>query len=286
MTYRISTVAEMTGIPRNTLLAWERRYRLVSPVRHDNGYRSYTEGDIATILRLKNAIGSGLRVGEAVELLRNGTTSASARRSIEQADPGQVEFGETRRSLVTALIEYRRRDIDAVLQRLLPVPFRVRLTEVFFPVMREVGDLWAAGKINIAQEHYASAMIRAHLATVLVSVGVDHPAAPHAVTTTFAGDHHEIAALALAIELSIAGFRVSHLGPNLPAADLVAFARKFRPDIACISCILQPTPAAFTSYVAELLTEPGTRWVIGGSVPELPAPAGVEIHRHWGDFHP
>ena len=41
--YRIKTVASLTGVPRNTLLAWERRYKFVSPVRSGNHYRLYSE---------------------------------------------------------------------------------------------------------------------------------------------------------------------------------------------------------------------------------------------------
>jgi MerR family transcriptional regulator, light-induced transcriptional regulator len=285
MTYRISTVSDMTGIPRNTLLAWERRYGLVRPTRHDNGYRSYTEQDVATILRLKNAMAVGLRIGEAVDVLKSDAKKQSELRP-ELGAEGTIEFAQVRDELVGALTEYRRPHAEAILHRLFPVPFRLRLTEVFFPVLRRIGDLWSEGKISIAQEHYASAILRAHLAGLLITVGTDLPTAPHAVTTTFVGDNHEMAALALAIQLSTSGFRVSYLGPNLPASELVGFAKKFRPELVCISCILEPSVDELSAYMAELAEVSGTRWVLGGALPEIPTPLGVETLREWADFNP
>lgn len=70
MTYRIKTAVRLTGIPRNTLLAWERRYEVVSPSRADNGYRLYSDGDIARLNAVRQLMDQGYKVGEAVRLLR------------------------------------------------------------------------------------------------------------------------------------------------------------------------------------------------------------------------
>ena len=53
MAYQIKDVADLTGIPRNTLIAWERRYDVVKPVRAENGYRYYSDEDLKTLLRVK-----------------------------------------------------------------------------------------------------------------------------------------------------------------------------------------------------------------------------------------
>ena len=58
MGYRIKTVSEILEVPRNTLLAWERRYGLVKPERLPNGYREYSEQDIETLRSLEAALES------------------------------------------------------------------------------------------------------------------------------------------------------------------------------------------------------------------------------------
>ena len=76
MGYRIKTVARLTGVPRNTLLAWERRYELVSPARLDNGYREYSDSDIASLLSVKRLLDQGYKVSEAVNLIREARETA------------------------------------------------------------------------------------------------------------------------------------------------------------------------------------------------------------------
>lgn len=70
MGYRIKTVSKLTGVPRNTLLAWERRYGLVMPSRQDNGYREYSDSDIACLQSVKRLLDQGYKVSEAVELIQ------------------------------------------------------------------------------------------------------------------------------------------------------------------------------------------------------------------------
>lgn len=79
MTYRIKTVSRLTGIPRNTLLAWERRYDLIEPARSDNGYREYSDVEVATLTSVKELIDQGYRISEAVELVKEVQASANDR---------------------------------------------------------------------------------------------------------------------------------------------------------------------------------------------------------------
>ncbi len=69
MGYQVKTVSQLTGIPRNTILAWERRYGLLSPGRTPEGHRLYSDGDVAVLEELKSLIAAGNRVGQAVKLL-------------------------------------------------------------------------------------------------------------------------------------------------------------------------------------------------------------------------
>lgn len=77
MTYRIKTVARLTGVPRNTLLAWERRYAVVNPGRADNGYREYSDEDLATLTSVKQLIDRGYRISEAVQLVQEANESGA-----------------------------------------------------------------------------------------------------------------------------------------------------------------------------------------------------------------
>src|SRR5690606_35738340 len=188
MTYRIRTVAEMTGIPRNTLIAWERRYGFIHPSRHENGYRSYSDEDVEKLRRIQNALHAGLKISEAVALLQREANVEQREEPVGADVLSEQSYERVARQLTDALVNYRREEADAILARLTPVAFQDRLHRVFFPVLRKIGDLWAEGAVTIAQEHYASAILRTHMASVLVGIGARGKSAPHAACTTFVGD--------------------------------------------------------------------------------------------------
>lgn len=294
VTYRIRTVAKMTGIPRNTLIAWERRYGVVRPTRHENGYRSYSEEDVSRLIRIKNAQAAGLKVSEAMALLeeQGSTVSTSpARGSTEtQLPSASAQLAELKDELVRALVGYDKEAAQRIIAQLNPVPYSRRLETVYFPALRDIGDRWESGDISVVQEHYASAILRTHFASLLVGVGPSNPRALHAACTTFPDDLHELSALALAVQLSLDGCRVSYLGPNLPAPDVVTFAREQAPRLLCVSVVLPVPPEAVEAYanmVAPALDRGsllvlGGRGVAGMSLPNHP---NVSLRPEWGvDF--
>lgn len=291
MTYRISTVAEMTGIARNTLIAWERRYGFVRPSRRENGYRSYNEEDVSRILRVKNAVSAGLKVSEAVQLLR----AAETRDDVEEKTPlsppfvaSSETFAKMRDDLTAALISYRREAVDRLLGQVQGVPFTTRLHEIYFPVLRSLGQLWEKGDISIAQEHYASGLIRSNLAALLLTAPAPASEALHVACTTFPKEQHEIVALALAVQLSLLGKRVTYLGANMPVDDLADFCQKQTPDLVCVSCIQTPDEDTLNRYAQTLSSKipSGTRVVLGGKCllnMTSPSPR-VEVVPNWEDL--
>lgn len=290
MSYRISTVTEMTGIPRNTLIAWERRYGLLKPERRDNGYRRYTEEDVAQLFKLKNALNAGLKISEAVELVRQADAQATSSPAIPAIPLGATAaspFSGHRQELMASLSSYRLDTAQKILASLLSVPFRQRLHQIYFPLLREIGEAWEQGVISVAQEHFASGVIRAHLATIFINSIQSSLSAPHAACTTLPHDEHEIAALALSIELSMNGCRVSYLGSKLPLEDLAGFCRSQKPALLCISCITLPSEECFDDYLRALvpLSEKGTRIVLGGTALRGRTFDGpLELIASWEDF--
>jgi DNA-binding transcriptional MerR regulator len=57
--YGIAAVARLTGIPLNTLRAWERRYALVVPERGDGNQRQYARSDVVRLQMVKQLVDRG-----------------------------------------------------------------------------------------------------------------------------------------------------------------------------------------------------------------------------------
>ncbi|MEZ4451807.1 MAG: MerR family transcriptional regulator [Nannocystaceae bacterium] len=285
MGYRIKTVSEITGIPKNTLVAWERRYGIVTPERRANGYRTYSERDLAVLLQVKEALAEGLKISEAVERVRR------PRVVEEPPRPATSAFANPRAQLLEALLAFDRPRADALVRPLAGVPFQDLIDEVYMPLLAEVGELWAAGRATVAQEHHVSAFLRDRMTAMLLAVGSGPERGPHVACVTFPGDHHELAALALAVCLALAGSRVTYLGADLPAADLATYAREHRPVTVFVSVIMPVGVEALRAYARELRAAIGgaTRLVIGGAgIPRdgvsVEGVDGVELHTDWHDL--
>lgn len=277
MGYRVKTVAELTGIPRNTLLAWERRYGLVHPDRQSNGYREYDDQDVAMLRALKAAVDAGRSPSEAISLLR------SRPAALPSAPPPTVEgagLGPARAAITEALLRFDRREADRAYEEVAELPYPTLIRGLLFPVLREVGERWASGAITVAHEHYASAWCRDRLSAMLLQLRGGPVDGPVALCTTFPGDRHELGLLGLAVLLARGGHRVVWLGADVPLADLCVAALEQAPSLICVSVTLPPAPEALIGFARQLRrTAPaGARVVIGGSGVDpasLPALPGV-----------
>ena len=69
--FRIGGVTKMTGIPVDTLRAWERRYQVVSPVRAESSARLYSLEDIERLKLLKTLVSEGHGIGSVAHLDRS-----------------------------------------------------------------------------------------------------------------------------------------------------------------------------------------------------------------------
>jgi peptide/nickel transport system permease protein len=56
---RIGELAARTGLSIDRIRVWERRYRLVQPVRSAGGFRLYSEEDLQTLLAMRDLVESG-----------------------------------------------------------------------------------------------------------------------------------------------------------------------------------------------------------------------------------
>lgn len=165
MAYRIKTVARLTGIPRNTLLAWERRYELVEPTRADNGYREYSDQDVATLTTVRRLLDEGYKISEAVSLVNEARDAGAA----AVAEPGSLRVALLHPSLATQL--------DSVAGGVGPVALvrvdddleRFTARPATEPVDVLIADLTALGELPRAGLRAAMEATRAAHAVVMYS---------------------------------------------------------------------------------------------------------------------
>ncbi len=266
MNYGVKTVCRLTGLNRSTLLAWERRYGVVEPVRADNGYRWYSESDVLRLRRLKALVDSGHRVGEALGLLDVGTPAA------DEDLVGDRILGR--------LMDYDRSGASSLAAGLGQATPEDQLRKVWMPLLGKLGDAWERGETSVAQEHFASGFVREHMSTLLRASRGRRGSRPLAALATPPGERHELGLLGAAIRLSEDGFGVDWLGLELPLEELRAYALRAQPELVGVSVIRERSGPQLRRLAESLRAALPDRTVLaigGAAVATMPPVEGVEL---------
>lgn len=240
MAYRIKTVSHLTGIPKNTVLAWERRYNVVNPSREPNGYRIYSEADVAKLRALKQLVDEGHAISRAVRLVETQLQKPAGGGPPVEGDDNS--YGDIVERLFDALMRFDRFAASSIVDRLLHVSFRDMLREVYYPILHRVGEQWETGEISVAQEHFASAFIRDQMTSMLLRLNCGPVGGRRVLCACFPGERHELGMFGTSIELALIGWRVTYLGADLPLEELAEVARERPPDAICVSIIHEREP--------------------------------------------
>lgn len=272
MPYRIKTVAELLGIPRATLLAWERRYKIVEPARHENGYRAYSEADIEVLRAVKTHIDRGLKVSEAVSRVR------SAAPPPVHGTPGALDA--VRQAVMQALMSFDRDRALAALQPVSMVGFDLLLRELYTPLLREVGEAWCAGRASISQEHFTTGFVRERLTAMLAALNSGPRGGGRVLCSGFSDDPHELPVLIVATQLALAGFRVSSIGVSVPVEALAGAARESSAKLVCLTITLPRTVAELEAFLDVLrpVLPPDCAVALGGSGVPAGFPVSERVH--------
>lgn len=283
--FPMRVVTRMTGLSADVVRAWERRYGAIEPGRTDGNARRYSHADIARLTRLRDAVSQGHSIGE-VSRLSNEALDALADRQRELERPAGTTIGDMRDRYLEAISRFDLPAADAMLSRAAQLSGpRETALDVVLPLMREVGDRWHRKDLSVAEEHAATAQMRALLATLLRTTTL--PAgAPRIVAGAPEGHHHEIGAMVAALLAAERGVLPLYLGPNVPFRELGVAAKAGRADVVVVSLARGPADAAEARRERRELTRLCAEvevWV--GCPPGHPA-AKAEGVRAFHDFAP
>ena len=226
---RIGELARRAGIPPATLRAWERRYGIVSPTRTESGYRLYGERDERRIKRMLELITRGIAPAEAASRV------LADDRVADSSPNGQAVDAETLRArLLEQLIDYDEGGAHATIDRAVAAyGVEALLTELIIPVVRRMGELWAADEVTIGQEHFASHLIRGRIMPLARGWGSGE--GPLALLACPSGEEHDLALAAFGLLLRERGWRVAFLGGDTPLETLEEAAQRLAPDVVVLA---------------------------------------------------
>lgn len=241
--FSIKAVAQQTGLTPYVIRAWERRYKAVVPRRTRTNRRLYSEADIAKLLLLRRAKERGYSIGQIAQLPVEKLLALLNEPSLGTKVQELPSDSDWETHLQACFLAVERFDAEGLKQALahagVTLGWPVLIERVLFPLMHKIGECWRNGSLRIGQEHLASAVIRAFLGN-LEMAPAPSTTAPILIVTTPVGQLHEIGALAAAAIATAEGWRVTYLGPNLPAEEIANAAHHCRARAVALSIVYPP----------------------------------------------
>lgn len=228
----ISAVERDTGLSKDVLRMWERRYGFPKPGRDDNGERQYIPADVGKLRAMKRLMDVGLRPGKIIELsLAELNAMADAR---TPSRPDQLAPA-LERDVLTMLQTH---DISALHHALANLVMRQGLQrfvlDTITPLNRAIGDAWMRGELQVFEEHLYTEQLQVALRAA-INAFPRQSGMPRMLLTTFPAEQHGLGLLMVEAMMVPEGVQCISLGPQTPLEDVRRAAIAHKAHIVALS---------------------------------------------------
>jgi methanogenic corrinoid protein MtbC1 len=143
------------------------------------------------------------------------------------------------------------------------------------PYLTELGERWERGTASVAQEHFATNVIRGRLAGLARGWGNGH--GPRAVLACPPGELHDLALMVFGIVLHRSGWRIDYLGMDTPVAELTRTVDARHPALVVMAATLPETLGPLAAQLTALAQRAPLALAGAGATPEIASTVGARL---------
>lgn len=284
----IAAAEQETGLPKDVLRAWERRYGFPVPLRDANGDRIYPADQIRRLRLLRILTDLGQRPGK---LARLDEADLAARIAALRAQDCSADQPAGHPAVIAECLALVASDAAPELEErfnaeVLRVGLERFASDVAAPLCVETGLAWERGEIGVYQEHVFSQVLARCLRQSIdrltrASSARTSPAHARVLLTTVPGEIHELGLLMVQATLAVHGAACLNLGPQTPLHDVIDAARKYDCTVVALSFSSWFDARRAATALAELrdkLPESVDLWAGGANAAlRRPLPQGIRV---------
>lgn len=298
-TWSIAEVERETGLAKDTLRVWERRYGFPVPLRDKLGERAYPAQQLQRLRLLKRLLDAGYRPGKVVplslvrleEMLQGQPAAAPAEAVRHGLGDGQfwVQWlAADRNDLIRQALQHQilKQGLGQVVDRIVA------------PLCVLVGQAWMRGEISVYQEHLFTETLQSVLREAIASVDASGPSrqqGPRVLLTTTPNEQHGLGLLMAECHFALESCVRFVLGTSTPIADIVLAVRQLNIDVLALSYsayasrrevleglqhLLEQLPAGVEIWVGGAAAAAHSR-ILPDAVVLMHSPGDVVERVHW-----
>lgn len=231
----IAAVERDTGLAKDTLRVWERRYGFPQPDRDANGERLYPLEQVEKLRLIRRLIDQGLRPAKIMGL----DTDALVRMLDELVSSRESDNPE-RTAHFHAILKFVRlhlhEDLRRSLQQLLmKLGLQQFVTQVIAPLNNLIGDAWLRGELEVPEEHLYTEQVQNILRAAISTQAAASRGRPSVMLTTFPDEQHILGLLMVEAMLAPEGASCVSLGVQTPLDDIRGAVTAGQFDIVALS---------------------------------------------------
>lgn len=274
--FNIAALERETGLSKDVLRVWERRYGFPAPERDANGERLYPLKQVERLRLIKRLMDQGHRPGR---LVAASASELGALLSVPLRDvSGDAATGAEDLEDLLALV--KRHDAagfsEAMQQRLARQGLQRLVQDTVAPLTSKVGTAWEQGRIEIFEEHLFTELIKRVLRPAISAVPGGRE--PRVLLTSLPGEPH---ALGLLMVEAVLAPEVAHcipLGTQMPLLEIAEAAVAHHADVVALSFSAAFPSRQIPSLLQQLRSVLGRTvelWAGGGGMRRSAAMKGV-----------
>jgi methanogenic corrinoid protein MtbC1 len=284
VTLSIAAVERDTGLSKDTLRIWERRYGFPAPGRDALGERSYPFDQVERLRTIKRLLDAGHRPGRIVAMAPEDLERLAATMGLPSVPRESGAASATASDLSGFMETIARNDVDSLRRLLARSLSRVGLgrfvLDVVAPLNVQVGESWMRGRFEVFQEHFYTESVQVVLRNALHHLPPAGAGRPRVLLATVTGEPHGLGLLMAEAVLALEGCHCVSLGVQTPVWDIVRAAVALDAEVVALSYSGCTNPNAVIDGLTELRAKlpPSIDVWAGGSAPVLQRRAIDGLH--------
>ena len=232
LTLNISAAERETGLSKDVLRMWERRYGFPKPVRDDNGERRYAAAEVAKLRAIKRLMDVGLRPGKIIRHTLDELNTLAEGRITPRREPGAPAAESEILALLAGHDAFALQNLFANL--LMRQGLQRFVQETLPSLNHAVGDAWMRGELAVFEEHLYTEQLQVALRTG-INAFPRQVGAPRMLLTTFPGEQHGLGLLMVEALLVPEGAQCISLGAQTPIEDIRRAAQAHDVHVVALS---------------------------------------------------
>lgn len=244
----INAVERETGVSKELLRMWERRYHFPTPDRDDQGDRIYSLDQVNKLRLLRRLIDAGFRPGKIITM-----AVPDLENLLRSQNKTQTSISpEIEKELIEVM---QSKDPHSIREYLSHQMIKLGLQTFIIEFLQHanfiIGEAWMQGIIEVHEEHLYTEQVQSLIRTAITNLrAATEP--PHIMLTTAPEESHALGILMVEAMMRLDNVDAICFGAQMPIRDIAQAASKHKMNIVALSFSASYPTSKAIEFLEEL----------------------------------